>query len=127
VWAHAEYVKLKRSLRDGRVFDMPPQTVARYRDGKTRSEFSAWRYNHKIRTMKSGRTLRIEVLQPALVHWSADFWSTVQDTQTRDTGFGISVADLATKNISPGGTVLFTLYWPEQSRWEGVDFSVSIA
>ena len=24
VWAHAEYVKLRRSLRDGRVFDMPP-------------------------------------------------------------------------------------------------------
>lgn len=30
VWAHAEYVKLLRSLRDGRVFDMPPQTVQRY-------------------------------------------------------------------------------------------------
>jgi glucoamylase len=23
VWAHAEYVKLARSLRDGRVFDTP--------------------------------------------------------------------------------------------------------
>lgn len=30
VWAHAEYVKLLRSLRDGRVFDMPPQTQERY-------------------------------------------------------------------------------------------------
>ncbi len=30
VWAHAEYIKLRRSLRDGRVFDMPPQTVDRY-------------------------------------------------------------------------------------------------
>jgi glucoamylase len=30
VWAHAEYVKLLRSLRDGRVFDMPAQTVKRY-------------------------------------------------------------------------------------------------
>ena len=27
VWAHAEYVKLRRSLEDGQVFDMPPQTV----------------------------------------------------------------------------------------------------
>jgi hypothetical protein len=24
VWAHAEYLKLRRSLRDGRVFDLPP-------------------------------------------------------------------------------------------------------
>ena len=30
VWAHAEYVKLLRSLRDGKVFDRPPQTVQRY-------------------------------------------------------------------------------------------------
>jgi len=30
VWAHAEYVKLCRSLADRRVFDTPPQTVARY-------------------------------------------------------------------------------------------------
>lgn len=30
VWAHAEHLKLLRSLHDGRVFDMPPQTVQRY-------------------------------------------------------------------------------------------------
>ena len=30
VWAHAEYLKLMRSLDEGRVFDMPPQTVKRY-------------------------------------------------------------------------------------------------
>ena len=30
VWAHAEYVKLLRSLADGRVFDMPPHTARRY-------------------------------------------------------------------------------------------------
>jgi glucoamylase len=29
-WAHAEYLKLRRSLRDGRLFDLPPQTVQRY-------------------------------------------------------------------------------------------------
>ena len=30
VWAHAEYVKLVRSLSEGRVFDLPPQTAKRY-------------------------------------------------------------------------------------------------
>lgn len=30
VWAHAEYVKLLRSLQDGRVFDTPAQTFQRY-------------------------------------------------------------------------------------------------
>ena len=29
-WAHAEYLKLLRSLAEGSVFDRPPQTVERY-------------------------------------------------------------------------------------------------
>lgn len=33
-WAHAEYVRLVRSIRDGRVFDMPPQPYERYVRGK---------------------------------------------------------------------------------------------
>ena len=30
VWAHSEYVKLLRSLKERRVFDCPPQALARY-------------------------------------------------------------------------------------------------
>ncbi len=30
VWAHAEYIKLLRSLKDRKVWDMPPQPVERY-------------------------------------------------------------------------------------------------
>jgi glucoamylase len=33
LWAHGEYIKLRRSLRDGRVFDAPRQTVKRYLSG----------------------------------------------------------------------------------------------
>ena len=33
VWAHAEYIKLARSIRDGKVFDMPPATAERYLSG----------------------------------------------------------------------------------------------
>ncbi len=42
VWAHAEYVKLRRSLRDGRLFDTPPQTVQRYQVEKTGSPNAIW-------------------------------------------------------------------------------------
>ncbi len=30
VWTHSERIKLWRSLRDGKVYDMPPQTASRY-------------------------------------------------------------------------------------------------
>ena len=37
VWAHAEHLKLRRSLRDGKVYDLPPQTWQRYVVERTRS------------------------------------------------------------------------------------------
>jgi glucoamylase len=33
LWAHGEYVKLRRSIADGRVFDAPTQTLKRYLAG----------------------------------------------------------------------------------------------
>ena len=37
--------------------------------------------------MPCGKTLRIAVLKPAIVHWSMDGWNTSLDTHTRDTGW----------------------------------------
>ncbi|HEX4129183.1 MAG TPA: glycoside hydrolase family 15 protein [Pirellulales bacterium] len=34
VWAHAEYLKLRRSLGEGKVFDLPVHATERYRGGK---------------------------------------------------------------------------------------------
>jgi glucoamylase len=127
VWAHAEYVKLRRSLFDGRVFDTPPQSVQRYQVKKTGSPNAIWRFNHKCRTITRGKTLRLEVLAPATVHWSDDRWHTVHDTSTRDTGLGVHVADLPSNDLSAGGMIVFTIYWPEQNRWEGVDYSVIVS
>jgi glucoamylase len=127
VWAHSEYVKLRRSLRDGRVFDMPPQTVERYQAKKTASPYAIWRFNHKCRTMTQGRTLRVELLARARVHWSSDGWRTVQDTRTHDSGLGVHYADLLTKDIPAGGTVTLTFYWTESGRWERRDFYVTVS
>ena len=126
VWAHAEYLKLCRSIADGQVFDTPPQTMQRYVVQRTTSPFAAWRYNLKRRRMPAGKVLRIELLQPALVHWSADDWRTTIDSSTRDTGLGVHVADLPTGALASGSTVTFTFYWKESERWEGVDFSVAV-
>ena len=43
VWAHAEHIKLLRSLREGRVFDMPPQPYQRYQVEGVRSSLRVWR------------------------------------------------------------------------------------
>lgn len=126
VWAHSEYVKLRRSIRDGRVFDMPPQTVQRYQVEKMGSPHTVWRFNNKAVVVATGNWLRLELLAPAVVHWSADSWHTIQDTKTRDTGLGVHVADLPATRLHAGASVTFTFYWPDANRWEGADFSVVV-
>ena len=125
-WAHAEHVKLLRSLADGRVFDMPPQPCQRYQIDGVGSRHGIWRLNHKCRRLPAGRILRVEVPAAASIHWSADGWRTVHDTPTQDSSFGIHFADLDTAEFATGGTVVFTIYWPAEDRWEGTDYRLTI-
>jgi glucoamylase len=126
VWAHAEYLKLCRSLRDGEVFDRPLQTVQRYLVDKVTSSRVIWRFNNKIRAIPIGTTLRVETLAAAVVHWSVDGWRTVHDSPTRDTTLGVHVVDLPTAGLPMGAWVDLTFYWPQAAKWEGVDFRVGV-
>lgn len=127
VWAHAEYLKLCRSLADGAVFDRPPQPAQRYLVEGVSSTRLSWRFTDRIRTMPPGSTLRIETLARADVHWSRDGWRTVRQTTTLDTTLGIHVADLDTESLTSGETLELTFFWPDAQRWEGSNFAVAVA
>lgn len=126
VWAHSEYIKLRRSLRDGYIFDQPRQTVRRYQFENRKSTYFAWRFNNKCLSMPQGKKLRVLLLDPALVHWSFDGWASQNDDQTRATGFGTHVVDLPSDKLSTGARIMFTIFWLDERRWEGVDFSVVV-
>jgi glucoamylase len=126
VWAHAEYIKLRRSLRDGVVFDQAPQPVQRYQVEKRTSPYFGWRQNNKPRSMPCGKILRVVLRAPALVHWSVDAWQTARDTATRDSGLGMHYADLSTEKVKVGAQVIFTFRWMDADRWEGSDYTVTV-
>jgi glucoamylase len=125
VWAHAEYIKLRRSIEDGAVFDRPPQTVARYLTNTPPAPpFVVWRFNNKFRTMERGKVLRIATLAPARVRVGVDGWSRTIDIETVDTRIGVWVADLDLVAMGMVDRLDFTFYWPDADRWEGEDFEV---
>jgi glucoamylase len=126
VWAHSEYIKLRRSIRDGKIFDQPPQTAQRYLKEKHVRQIFGWRFNNKTRSIPRNKTLRVTLLSPATVHWSIDNWTTAHDTDTRDTGLGIHILDLPTASLPSGGEAIFTFFWPQKTRWEGTDFRVKV-
>ena len=126
VWAHAEHIKLLRSLRDNAVFDMPPQTFNRYIKNTPPPAHLIWQLTATIDGIAPGRTLRLEFPDEARVHWSTDNWTTIADSPTIATGLGIHVLDLPTEPLAAGSVVRFTMFWPRQNRWQGADFEVAI-
>ena len=58
--------------------------------------------------------MRVELPSATVVHWSVDGWRTAHDTPTEDSGFGIHFASV------------FTIYWPAENRWEGVDYQLAV-
>ncbi len=128
-WAHAEHVKLLRSLADhaagtlghGRVFDTPRAAAARYGGREGRACVLSWRAGFEPEELPAGRVLRVELTQPGTVHWSDDGWASPQEAPTTDTGLGIHVADLPTTALPPGGSIVFTWRDTASGAWTGTD------
>lgn len=59
MWAHAEYIKLLRSLRDGAVFDRVPIVADRYLKNRGRCDLEIWKVTRQVRSITAGSTLRV--------------------------------------------------------------------
>ncbi len=126
VWAHAEYIKLLHSIHKGSVFDMPNQTFKRYVIGDISSNISKWSYNHKSHQIAFGKQLRIELLSPAIIHWTIDDWVSSHELKTIDSELGIHYGDLPTGKLAEGTKIIFTFYWINSENWENKNFEVII-
>jgi glucoamylase len=124
MWAHAEYIKLLRSIRDGAVFDVVPAVARRYQHGK-RPALEVWKFNRQTRSVAPGARLRVQADAPFVLHWSVDEWRHAEDTPSTASGLGIEFVDLSVP-AAQHGPVRFTFYWSTSRRWEGRDFAVAM-
>ena len=125
VWAHSEYLKLLRSTADGQVFDRIPIVEQRYaKKNHPPSEIEVFKVlRRQIRTIPEGKRLRITSASRFVVRWSQDGWRTQADLDSTQLGYAGSYADLPAREP---GTLTFTLYWPDEARWEGKNFEVTV-
>lgn len=123
VWAHSEYLKLARSVRLGRVFDMPIEASTLFLGGDASSDLAVWSPADPIVAMAPASRLRLHLPAEATVRWSVDGWVTWQETDT-DEILGVHVVTLPTAAVATGGEVVFTTHAGE--RWEGSDHTVSV-
>lgn len=125
VWAHAEYLKLLRSVRSGEVFDRIPIVEKRYAKGEQTSNIEVFKLRRKINRIPAGKTLRITAQDSFKVKWTADNWETSNLIEESTLGYAGCFADIATAPEQTGA-VSFTLYWIAEDRWEGQNFDVQI-
>ena len=126
VWAHAEYVKLLRSLADGKVFDLPEACVRRYVRGKQKARVSPWREDAPVARLPLGRTLRLDLIDPSIVLFTRDGWASQVEVATKDAGFGLYTAEIETGGMKPGESVVFTWRRQADGDWRGRNFEVAI-
>lgn len=126
MWAHAEYLKLLRSIEDGRVFDRVGCVEERYVSRKVRrAKHEVWKFNRQPRKMRAGATLRVVAEVPFRLHATLDGGSTWLDVDAITPPIGLSYADLPHK-LPKGSVARFTFYWPAADRWEGREYSVAV-
>ncbi len=126
VWAHAEFLKLCHSWAGGSIVDRPAAVWARWHGVPPRMRRRSWRLGWPIATIPAGHLLRIELLRPALVHFSIDGWATTHDVAARDTGIGLWVVDVPSEGLEEGASIVFAILWTDEGRWEGRDLTVAI-
>jgi glucoamylase len=123
-WAHAEYISLVRSHKDGVCFDRIEPVYQRYAKGRTGSKIEMWTLAHQSQRIAQGKTLRIITEKAVAIHWSFDGWKTANGLVTRDAGFGCWFGDLPSVQLQAETSIVFTFLW--QEGWEEKDFQVEI-
>lgn len=129
VWAHAEYIKLLRSVADGKVFDRISVVEERYGVPKEQRTFEnrleIFRTTRPIQVMTAGSTLRVIDAKPFDVVWSADDWHTTHQAEAKVIGHPGAFVDIETSGDMIG-SLLFTMHWPEEDRWLGKNYEVTV-
>jgi glucoamylase len=126
MWAHAEYIKLLRSVYDGRVFDLIPAVAKRYLTANQKHKpLEVWKFNRQPRTVRAGWTLRVQTLAPFRLRWTRDEWQTAEEIPSIKTSLGIEFADVST-SATQRAPIRFTFFWTGDERWEGRDYKVDV-
>jgi glucoamylase len=122
LWAHSEYLRLLRSVHDGKVFDLIPEVVERYQGARLGTQFEFWQPKHPIRYARKGHALRVFAPAPFRLHWAHNGGPDWREGDSQPTGIGGEYLDLKAENFDP--RVEFTFFWKDRNAWEGRNYQV---
>jgi glucoamylase len=108
LWAHAEYVKLVRSIADGRVFDLIEPVRSRYlRERREASRLEVWSENRQVASIAPGSRLRVVAGVPFDIEWTTGDPAQRGSRSAISTSAAVWYADVDTEIAAP---IRFTLH-----------------
>lgn len=126
MWAHAEYIKLLKTLRDGAGCDIIEEVKERYASGKTTLRMTAWKKIKPVSFAFTSELVRVISHEPATLRWSDDGWKTVNDRAMTETGLGLCYHDFAPGELKADSKLVFTFHYTESGAWEGKDYEIKV-
>lgn len=123
-WAHAEYIKLLRSLHEGAVWDRVPQTEQRYQRERHTANFQIWTCDQRRGWLSPGKDLRVDLPVAAKLRWSCGAWD--GQVQTKDSGMGLHTAMVPAHELAPGAVVRMKLEVEDESSDEDLPASITV-
>ncbi len=125
MWAHAEYIKLLRSVADGQVFDFLPAVAERYLGTRDHPKLEIWKPNRHSRTVARGWTLRIQAPAPFHLHWTTNEWQDEQQARATGTALGIEWVDIPI-GAEQQAPVRFAFRWLDDGEHDQREYQVEV-
>ena len=130
MWAHAEYLKLLRSIADGKGIDVIQPVAERYANRNVPREgphLEIWKPNRQPPSIPNDSQLRILGYSPFTLHWSGDNWKNPIDQKSQPTSVGIHYVDIKPSDLPRDAKeIKFTFQWMDSGAWEGRDYTVEL-
>jgi glucoamylase len=126
VWAHAEFLKLLVARQHKRPLELLDSVEEHVRDRPPTGGTWHWRLELQFDALPGERDLLIDLPRPFVVHLGFDGWRQIDDRKSQPLAFGRHGVRLAAGELALCRMVDFTLYYPDERRWEGQDHHVRI-
>ncbi|WP_243094694.1 glycoside hydrolase family 15 protein [Thermus thalpophilus] len=121
VWAHAEYLKLYLAWTRGEgPVERLGRVAERYLRG-AKPRVRHFRLEVPLTHLGEGERLLVEARKPFRLHLGVDGWKEVRDLNSLPLPFGLHGVLV---DLEDHAELNFTLYYPEEGRWEGKDYRV---
>ena len=126
MWAHAEYVKILRSVVDNRVYDRLDPVVERYGNTQPRPAIEVWKINRQVRKVAARDSASHCGLVAVLValEWTTN-GTPPRDTSSIPTAVKLEYVDLEII-AAQKAPLRFTFYWPLDNQWQGTDYAIEV-